>query len=242
MILYHIQCYIYTYIQRSFVGSLRLSVYIICLCAYINTPDIPVNLPTCLPTPWPTYAPKYLHSFVPTHHRSFIPGCVPTCVNACIIRKYYERHIYNTCLSFVAYMRYVVLTLPCMFENICENTCLFVMQEYRISIRFFTRYCQILPRWHHGTVQLWGGVLHGACRQPTTTMPFFSDAFHCGARMPKGLKNAQAQTYSRRRKMFCIKYLYYMRVMLGLEACWNRRWNLPREEFCKIARDRPWPS
>mmetsp|Transcript_31177 Transcript_31177/g.50237 ORF Transcript_31177/g.50237 Transcript_31177/m.50237 type:complete len:813 (-) Transcript_31177:15-2453(-) len=30
------------------------------------------------------------------------------------------------------------------------------------------------------------GVLHGACRQPTTTMPFFSGAFHCGARMPEG--------------------------------------------------------
>jgi len=30
------------------------------------------------------------------------------------------------------------------------------------------------------------GVLHGSCRQPTTSMPFFSKAFHCGATLPQG--------------------------------------------------------
>lgn len=143
-----------------------------------------------------------------------------------------------------------MLTIPCMFETAC-----FVC--YRLLLRN-TRYLwgvlgilrDIATMAHDGTMALrmclWGGVLHGACRQPTTTMPFFSGAFHCGARMPEGLKNAlvfhnfpywsvprvrHGQTYSRWSKMLCTWC-----VMLLLVACWNRLQRIPREESCNIAR------
>ena len=52
-----------------------------------------------------------------------------------------------------------------------------------LGLRKIFRVCRFFCCWFASYP---GGVLHGSCRQPTTSMPFFSKAFHCGATLPQG--------------------------------------------------------